>query len=141
MSVTPFDEALRRRAGAASLPRRDSNSVIAAAWECVGNYTFPDEFPLDARMVEMTLAARAHWLAVLNSAIAAHRTHKSPETLAALDDALANALAIERQARLAESLVDYLSLARDVSEECQGRGVWLHVLSRRATQLLRRVFK
>ncbi|KUZ66846.1 hypothetical protein WI36_24060 [Burkholderia ubonensis] len=92
-------------------------------------------------MVEMTFAARAHGLAALDSAITAHRSAKSPETLAALDEALANSLAIDRQIRLAASFVDYLSLARDVSEECKGRGIWLHVLSRRATQLLGRVFK
>jgi hypothetical protein len=141
MSVTRFDDVLRRRAGAALASRQQNHSDGAPQWECVGNYTFPDEFPIDARMIEMIFAARAHGLAILDSAVASHRASKSPETLAALDAALANSLAIDRQIRLAASFVDYLSLARDVSEECRGRGVWLHVLSRRATQLLGRVFK
>ncbi|WP_175969664.1 hypothetical protein [Burkholderia sp. BCC0322] len=141
MSVTPFDDVLRRRSGAAFASRRESDRSVAPQWECVGNYIFPGEFPVDARMVEMTIAARAHGLAILDSAIAAHRAAKSSETLAALDEALANSLAIDRQVQLAKSFVDYLSLARDVSEECKGNGVWLHVLSRRATQLLGRIFK
>jgi hypothetical protein len=141
MSVTTFDDVLRRRSGAAFASRRESDNGSSPQWECIGNYTFPAEFPIDSRMVEMKIAARTHGLAVLASAIAAHRASNSPETLAALDEALSNSLSIDRQIRLAESFVDYLSLARDVSEECKGRGVWLHVLSRRATQLLSRVFK
>ncbi|WP_175994518.1 hypothetical protein [Burkholderia vietnamiensis] len=141
MSATPFANVFRRRTGAAVAPRREIQSGTETQWECIGDYTFPGEFPADVRMIEMMLAARAYGLSILASAIAAHRAAKSPETLAALDDALANALSIDRQIRLAKSFVDYLSLARDVSEECKGRGVWLHVLSRRATKLLGRLFK
>lgn len=110
---------------------------------------FPAEFPADARMVELIRCARASAQTVLYGAIALNRMVNDKESRIALNQAKEMVETVERQAVLAGSLIDYLSLARDLSEESARQMTilppalldgYMQILGGRAVKLLKRVF-
>lgn len=100
--------------------------------------TAPTTFPADAKFSELIKSAIANAEMRVNSARALVSHYPTEANSAALAEAEEMMATVQRQIKLAEQFTNFLSLARDVSEECQ-QGEWLAVLGKRAAVLMGRV--